>query len=353
MDHNSDPFSYTILGDYMDYKIVIDAGHGGVDNGATGNGIIEKDLSLKISNYIYNRLKELGMDVYITRTADETLPPDERVNRVLDVGSDSNVIVLSNHINAGKGDGAEVIYALRNNDTLSNLILNELSKEGQNIRKAYQKRLPSDPTKDYYFMLRDTGNTESLIIEYGFLDSTKDDVNQLKNDYEKYAEAIVRAILKYLNIEYVPILEDSTYKVVSGDTLWSIAKKFNTTVDKIKNENNLTSSLLTVGQVLKVPSTIDKNENIYIVKLGDTLYSISKLFDVAVDDIMSFNNLNSTILSIGQNIKIPPISNTYEVVLGDTLWSIAKKFNTTVDKLKEINNLVSDVLSIGQILITK
>ena len=179
----------------MDYKIVIDAGHGGVDSGAVGNGIVEKDLTLKISNYIYDRLKKAGLDVYSTRTSDETLTPDERVNRVLGAyGDDSNVIVISNHINAGKGDGAEVIYALRNNDTLSNLILNELSKEGQNIRKAYQKRLPSDPTKDYYFMLRDTGNTESLIVEYGFLDSSKDDVNQLKNNYEDYAEAVVRAI---------------------------------------------------------------------------------------------------------------------------------------------------------------
>ena len=337
----------------MNYKIVIDAGHGGIDNGATGNGIIEKDLTLKISNYIYDRLKKLGLDVFITRTTDETLTPDERVNRVLNAGSDSNVIVLSNHINAGGGDGAEVIYALRNNDTLSNLILNELSKEGQNIRRAYQKKLPSDPTRDYYFMLRDTGNTESVIIEYGFLDSKGDDINQLKRDYEKYGEAVVRALLKYLNIEYIPVLESNTYKVVSGDTLWSIAKKFNTTVDKIKEENNLTSSLLSIGQTLRIPSTIDKTINTYIVKAGDTLYSISKLFDTTVDDILKFNNLDSINLSIGQNIKIPPQNNTYEVVLGDTLWSIAKKFNTTVDRLKEINNLVSDVLSIGQILLTK
>ena len=76
------------------------------------------------------------------------------------------------------GDGAEVIYALRNKDTLSNLILTELESEGQNIRKAYQRRLPSDTSKDYYFMQRNTGDTESITVEYGFLDSTGDDVNQ-------------------------------------------------------------------------------------------------------------------------------------------------------------------------------
>lgn len=88
-----------------DYKIVIDAGHGGTDPGASGNGIIEKDMTLEISNYMYNRLKELGIPVKITRTIDETLTPTERVNRVLDAyGNDKNVIVVSNHINAGGGD---------------------------------------------------------------------------------------------------------------------------------------------------------------------------------------------------------------------------------------------------------
>lgn len=91
----------------MDYKIVIDAGHGGADPGASGNGIIEKDLTLDISNYMYNKLRDLGVPVKITRTTDETLTPTERVNRVLNAfGNDSNVILVSNHINAGGGDGS-------------------------------------------------------------------------------------------------------------------------------------------------------------------------------------------------------------------------------------------------------
>ena len=89
-----------------DYKVVIDAGHGGTDPGASGNGIIEKNLTLEISNYMYERLKNLGIPVKITRTTDETLSPTERVERVLDAyGNDPNVIVVSNHINAGGGDG--------------------------------------------------------------------------------------------------------------------------------------------------------------------------------------------------------------------------------------------------------
>lgn len=329
-------------------KIVVDAGHGGVDSGAVGNGIIEKDLTLKISKYIYDRLKELGLDVKLVRDSDETLSPSERVNRVLNsFGNSSDVIVLSNHINAGGGDGAEVIYALRNKDTLSNLVLAELKNAGQNIRRSYQRTLPTDKTKDYYFMQRNTGNTESITIEYGFLDGKGDDVNQLKNNWQEYAEAVVKAVIEYLNLTYIPV-NNNYYTVKSGDTLWSIAKKFNTTVSDLKDENGLINSLLSIGQVLKIPGKEVKSDNIYVVKQGDTLYNIAKNYDTSVNELLKANNLSSTNLSIGQKLVIPPA--TYTVKSGDTLWSIARLFNTTVNDLKEINNITSDILSIGQVL---
>ena len=86
-------------------KSVIDAGHGGDDPGASGNGIIEKDLVLDISNYMYNRFRELGIPVALTRSTDITLSPTERTNKILDqFGNTSDVIVISNHINAGGGE---------------------------------------------------------------------------------------------------------------------------------------------------------------------------------------------------------------------------------------------------------
>lgn len=90
-----------------DYKIVIDPGHGGVDSGASGNGIIEKNLTLDISKYMYDRFKELGVPVSITRLDDSTLSPTDRVNKILSFyGSNPNVIVISNHINAGGVKGS-------------------------------------------------------------------------------------------------------------------------------------------------------------------------------------------------------------------------------------------------------
>ena len=92
-----------------DTKVVIDAGHGGTDPGAIGNGYQEKDINLKISNYMYNRFKELGVPVAITRTEDTTLTREQRLNTMTNTfGTTPNVIILSNHINAGGGEGQSV-----------------------------------------------------------------------------------------------------------------------------------------------------------------------------------------------------------------------------------------------------
>ncbi len=85
--------------------VVVDAGHGGDDPGAVNGNIYEKDFTLAVAEYIYKRLQELGIPAYITRSTDETLDRDERVNRILNAfGNSLDVIVLSNHINAGGGD---------------------------------------------------------------------------------------------------------------------------------------------------------------------------------------------------------------------------------------------------------
>ncbi len=338
-------------------KIVVDAGHGGSDPGATGN-IIEKEYTTKIANYIYNRLKEFGVPVYITRTKDEYISPTDRVNKILNAfGNNSDVIVLSNHLNAGGGTGAEVVYALRNNDTLSKLILEELSKEGQSIRKWYQRRLPSNTSKDYYFIHRNTGRTEPVLIEYGFVDNPKD-ANFIKNNWQDLAEATVRAVLTYIGVPYDMINEDSIYVVKKGDSLYSIAKKFNVSIDSLKLANNLQNNLIRIGQNLVIPGFTDNTDsNInYVIQKGDTLYSIANKYNTTVDDIKALNNLNSNILSIGNNIKIPSNkidntpSNTYTVQKGDTLYSIARKLNTTVTDLRELNNLNSNIISVNQVL---
>ena len=111
--------------------------------------------------------------------------------------------------------------------------------------------------------------------------------------------------------------------------------------------------MLSIGKVLKVPANVEEPEisNTYVVRKGDTLYKIAQNFDTTVNEIMNLNNLTSTILSIGQILNIPISSiNTYTVKKGDTLYKIAKDFNVAIDDIIRLNNLTSTILSIGQIL---
>lgn len=338
-------------------KVIIDPGHGGTDSGATGNNLLEKDYNLLISKYMYDRFKELGIPVAITRDSDTTLSPTDRVNTILNkFGNSSDVILISNHVNSGGGEGAEVIYALRNRDTLAKRILENIGATGQETRKYYQRRLPSDTSKDYYFIHRNTGNLEPLIVEYGFIDSAKD-VEFLKENYKELAEAVISAVANYIGVPYTPPegITTNTYVVQKGDSLYSIANKLGTTVSELKKENNLTSNTLQIGEVLRIPTKeiYEGEENVYIVKKGDTLYSIAAANNTTVDELKKTNNLTSNILSTGQLLKIPSAllpESTYIVKKGDSLYSIANKYNTTVDELKRINNLTSNILSIGQVL---
>lgn len=160
-----------------------------------------------------------------------------------------------------------------------------------------------------------------------------------------------------------------SYTVKAGDNLYNIAKKYNTTVDKIKRDNNLQSNNLTIGKILLIEDTSDQStieecfgeeyeapsSNItYTVQKGDNLYSIANKYNTTVNEIKSLNNLTSNNLSIGQQLRIPTNASgniTYTVQKGDNLYSIARKYNTTVNEIKRKNNLTSNNLSIGQQLI--
>lgn len=343
-------------------KVVIDAGHGGSDPGTIANGITEKDYTLKISDYIHKRLDDLGIENSMTRTGDTTLDSNARPKKIQSFyGKGGDVLVVSNHINAGAGDGAEVIYALRNNDAFASRISRELENAGQNVRKYYQRRLPSNPAKDYYYIMRDTPNNETVIVEYGFADSKGDDVDQIKNNWENLAEAVTKAIVEYAGGTYVAPAGSNYYTVKSGDSLWSISKKFGISVNDLKNANNLSSNLLSVGQNLIIPGLNEQpSGGEYVVKKGDSLWKIANKYNTSVDNLKSINNLTTDALSIGQIIKLPGSSptkpetpsttDTYTVKAGDTLYKIASANNTTVDNLKLINNLDSNTLSVGQVL---
>ena len=157
----------------------------------------------------------------------------------------------------------------------------------------------------------------------------------------------------------------NTYIVKENDNLYDIAKQFNTSVSVLKALNNLESNILQIGQILKLPSSnveqvVPSDYLIYTVKPGDNLYNIAKNYGITLDELINFNEQGTTLLNIGEQLLIPIKDNnqenninnnlTYVVKPGDTLYSIAKRYNTTADTLMDMNNLNSNLLKIGDIL---
>lgn len=159
------------------------------------------------------------------------------------------------------------------------------------------------------------------------------------------------------------------YTVQPGETLFTLARRFGTTVAAIKAANNLTGDTIFVGQTLFIPGPVTGGgTSTYSVRPGDTLYSIARRFGTTVAALQAANNLTSTVIFPGQVLRIPttpteppppqpgppapgPGTTTYVVQPGDTLFLIARRFNTTVARLRELNNLASDFILAGQILV--
>lgn len=177
--------------------LIIDPGHGGSDPGAIGaDGLKEKDLTLQISLYQFARFQALGVPVALTRTSDTSLTPEQRTKLVRESGAQ---YCISNHINAGGGEGAEAIHSIFSKDTLAKSIVQALVDCGLKYRRVFSKKGANE--LDYYFMHRDTGKVETTITEYGFIDHPGD-AKKMKDNWRGYAEAVVKAFCEFIGVNY-------------------------------------------------------------------------------------------------------------------------------------------------------
>lgn len=166
----------------------------------------------------------------------------------------------------------------------------------------------------------------------------------------------------------------TTYIIRSGDTLYAISKRYNTTVQRIADLNGISNvNLIRVGQTLKIPSSSSggtttppaSSTRTYTVKPGDTLYAIAKRYNTTVIEIARKNNIsNVNLIRVGQTLVIPGSSSgggttsppktttrTYTVRPGDTLYAIAKKYNTSIVVIARQNNISNvNLIRVGQVL---
>lgn len=225
-----------------DFVIVLDAGHGGSDSGAVGNGIKESDINLKIARYCKEELeKYYGVKVIMTRDSDTRVGLEDRSAIARDAGAD---FFISFHINSGGGTGAEVWIPAVNDswhssfheigDAIGSDILSKLSALGLNNRGTKfdyytlngGRYYPDGSPADSLSVIRNCRlyGIPAILVEHGFIDRASD-ANILKDDNKLAAmgKADAEAIASYFGLskEQRPVVEASWMRNGEIDLTWS------------------------------------------------------------------------------------------------------------------------------------
>lgn len=182
----------------MAKKVYIGVGHGGSDPGAVFGDFIEKDLALEIAKYCEAYLKKYGVETKLSRRNDSEVWLEQRIAQC---NSFDPNLAVDVHINAGKGDGAEVYHTLYGGTgkKLATNILKEMKKIGQNSRGEKVKDLNKDGKDDFGFIR--LINCPSVLCECAFIDSKDVAIIDTKAERKKMGEAIAKGILKTLGIK--------------------------------------------------------------------------------------------------------------------------------------------------------
>jgi N-acetylmuramoyl-L-alanine amidase len=170
----------------------LSAGHGGIDSGAVGNGLKEKDINLQILLACQAELVRHGVVVVCSRTKDENDAVAEEVREANSSGAD---IAVSFHTNAGGGDGSETFYypGDPNGKRLAELCEKHTKALGQNSRGV--------KTNGLYFI--NQTNMTAVLTESFFLDNKTDKaIGDTVAEQKAFGVAYAKAILEYLGISY-------------------------------------------------------------------------------------------------------------------------------------------------------
>ncbi|MEC7310130.1 N-acetylmuramoyl-L-alanine amidase [Vibrio crassostreae] len=403
-----------------DILIVIDPGHGGEDPGSIGpSRKYEKNATLSISRKLAAQLNAVpGIKTRLTRNADYFVNLNRRVaiareneaHLLISIHADAfttpqprggSVFVLNTRRanteisrwieNKEKqsellgGSGAAFTGNIDDknvNQTLLDLQFSHSQKEGYKLATAILSEMGkvaklhnSKPINTSLAVLR-SPQIPSVLVETGFISNpTEEKLLFQRSHQDKLARAVTKAVVKYLkaNPPEGIILSNATsstgsvsqHKVSRGESLSVIANKYGTSTQALMKFNNLKSSSLAIGQVLKIPGSASSSSSssavrtktiTHTVKSGEYLGKIASRYKVSVADIKRENRLKSETVRVGQKLRITvevkdvPLRK-HKVARGDYLGKIASKYGVSVNSIRQANKLRSDELAIGQVLI--
>ena len=311
--------------------------------------------------YLYQRFDE---DIYLTIAAYNAGPS-----------------LLDRRINQNKRKGDQVDFWTLNVPTqtknyvpkyiaLRELILNS---------DRYGIKMPAIPFEPVVEKIIIPSQVEILALSE-YLEIKPELLYKLNAGYTKWASAPKDESIFYIPIEKYYLFQNEnnlfneineinwiSHIVKRGDNLWDLAMKYDTEVKIIKEINYLNNDLLSIDDTLLIPLGKTKSNNfipyeMYIVSEGDSLWSISKKYNLEVRDLAKMNSLNENeFLQLGQQLSIgnknihrnmesKKRTILYSVKQGDNLYKISKLFDVTIKSIEEINNFDEATLMPGQII---
>ncbi len=153
------------------------------------------------------------------------------------------------------------------------------------------------------------------------------------------------------------------YTVKPDDSLWKIARKFGTSVEKLKYANRLSGSIIRPGQRLKIPARLNVVYVKHRIRPGENIYVLAKRYGTTIDEIKRANNLKGSLIIAGKTLSIPqrlsysyvprsvPKKVHHKIIPGDTLSELALRYRVSVPQIKRWNNMSSTTLIAGRNLV--
>ena len=316
--------------------------------------------AVKYLEYLYNRFNN---DVYLTLAAYNAGPSllDKKIrqNKRKGISTEFHSLDLPDQTK----DYIPKYIALKE------LILNS---------ELYEINLPNIPYEPVVTKVLIPGQVEIYSLSE-YLQIKPELLYKLNAGYTKWASAPKDESVFYIPIDKKELLVRNkpfnnfdqinwiSHNIEEGDSLWALAKKYNTEVSIIKEINYLKDDILRINNDLLIPLNKTESNNfipyeLHIVSEGDTLWSISKLYNLDISDIARMNNIDpSSYLQLGQQLSIgnknihrnmesKKRTILYSVKQGDSLYKISELFDVSIKSIKDINNFKDTTLMPGQII---
>ena len=319
------------------------------------------EAAVKYLKYLYQRFDQ---NIYHTLAAYNAGPSllDRRINQNKRRGMDTDFWSLN-------------VPVQTKNYVPKYIALRELILNSDN----YGIKLPQIPYEPVVKKISIPGQVEVLTLSE-YLDIKPELLYKLNAGYTKWASAPEDESVFYIPSEKYILFENEynpfknsnqinwiSHIVQSGDSLWSLASKYDTEVKIIKKINYLNNDLLSINDTLLIPLSKSKSNNfipyeMYIVSEGDTLWSIAKEYNIEIRDLSRMNSIDeNSYLQLGQQLSIgnknihrnmesKKRTILYSVKQGDNLFKISELFDVSIRSIEEINNFKNTTLMPGQII---